>query len=263
MEFYDLAVLGATFSGVGAAAACEGKSIVFEHRQQIGYEFINSFNYGVGLNRPVKTVMGQKLKAELLKKRILSEKGLVHLPAVAPMICKYVIERGIKILLMTDVVNIEKFSEFYEITIYSVSGFKKIRASKVLNTIYDKNYITDKYINARISCADKGECALNSPEATAIKGLFSGEYVLKYKVDTNDDIMTARKKLHDFWRDRQVSLKPWMIAAVADCFEVKVEKMSGVIDDSEYYYLFSAAFDNFLQAFEGGAVFFQTEGRIL
>ena len=44
-EIFDLVILGATFTGIGAYYATSGTCLIVEPKAQIGYEFINSYNY--------------------------------------------------------------------------------------------------------------------------------------------------------------------------------------------------------------------------
>lgn len=251
MEQYDLAVLGATFAGIGAAAACKGKAVVLESRQQVGYEFINSYNYGTNWLHPLQTGMGEKLKTECVQRGILSEEGLVHLPALAPILCNFVKICGFTVYLMTDVIRIEKMGGCFVITLHNVSGLQTIRAAQILDTTSGNRHITEKYLNAMLCSAGSEACRVENPRASVVKGLFSGEYVLKYQVEIADGWIAAREKLHGFWRDRQAQLAPWTISSVADCFEVKTEQILGVDQDNRRY-LCSAAFDNPLQAFDAG-----------
>ena len=253
MKFYDLVVIGATFAGIGAASANAGRTIILESRQQIGYEFINSYKYGTEWSKTPETELGLKFKDDLCNRGVLSADGFVHMPALAPIICDYVNKHKLDLLLMTDIINIENTEDLYYITIHNVSGFEVIKAAKVLDTRFNNVKITNKYINAMLTNYENDEVLSNLTYACVEKGLF-GEYVLKYEIDIEDNWIIAREKLHRFWNNRPGNLNKWVISSVADCFEIKSDIIKGITND-KVSYICSAAFNNAIQAFEAGVLF--------
>lgn len=257
---YEILILGSTFAGLGAAYACRSNMLVLDRRTQIGYEFINSFDPGEHWNRIDLSSEGEKLKKELLDRDILSENGLIHLPAAAPLMYHRISRDEVPILLMTEVINIQQKSGVFEVEIFNVSGSHSFRALRILDTVFDTRLqsvyrpeVISKSINAMLYNVESEDQMPSgwSKEVRFFRGKLPGEVILKLRLDEKDDWISARCKLHQLWENRPDFLKRWTIAAVADCFEQTVQK--GPMDVTENWSILpSAAYRNPLEAFEAG-----------
>src|SRR5690606_33343244 len=92
---------------------------------------------------------------------------------------------------------------------------------------------------------------LEGADGEIVLGRFPGELILKLGLDKDDDWVSARDKMHRFWKNRPASLAPWTLAAIADRFEVGVEAGPHCVA-SGWRWLPSCAHDNLLAAFEAG-----------
>jgi hypothetical protein len=161
--------------------------------------------------------------------------------------------------MMTKIIDVQPSSNGYEITLYNSSGLQKIEAGSIIDTISNcasnpARQVSVEYrkINAMLHCADPQELPELEDESVELApGLFPGEVILKLDVDVNDDWIEARQKLHEYWLHRPKVLSPWILAAVADSFEIGVAKGAHEIADNWTWFP-SAAFPNLLQAFDAG-----------
>jgi len=258
---YDTVVLGATFSGLGAAYAGCGRTLVIERRSNMGYEFIACLNPGSGWNETRVSDIGGFFKKELYSRGILSPDGLVHLPALEPLLSRWVKDCSFSVLLLTEVIKIKKVENTYEIQIYNSSGFGTIKACNIVDTLGNPLLqsrvnvgILSKSINAMLYGDTTQEPVLNNQQAQILKGKLSGEYILKYPLEIEDNWITARKKLHEFWLNRPSELKPWTLAYVANSFDMCAEKGVYQVYDT-WNILPCYSFNNPLEALEVGAKF--------
>lgn len=257
---YDLVILGATLTGLGAAYSYGGNILVIERLAQVGYEYANSFNTGIDWNDITLSAYGADFKKDLVERGILSADGKAHIPALQPVLFNMIKCDKLPVLLMTEVVSINYLENHFNIVISNNSGISQITAKMILDTtqgILAKQNIISKSINAVLysSISEQPPYAYDE-NSTIVEGKLFGEYILKLKLSPNDDWIVARKKLHDYWSSRPKELNPWTIVAVADCFEVKINKSNSKIND-KYFHIPSCNFKNPLEAFEAGINFFK------
>lgn len=268
--YYDLLIVGSTFAGLGAAYAAGGETILVERTAAVGHEFINSCNPGTGWLETELSPQGERLKQELLNRNILSMEGKVHLPAAAPLLYHQIREDGLPVLLMTEVVNIREMKDGFEVDFYNASGLESCRVKRILDTTGNCLTCTRqriiplrKSINAMLSCEDSSTPlhAADCEEVEFVEGKLPGEMILKLKVSPQEDWITARYQLHQFWMNRSEEWKPWTIATVADCFEIVVDP-GPVAIATGWSWLPSSSYRNPLEAFEAGYGFVGKEERV-
>jgi hypothetical protein len=99
--------------------------------------------------------------------------------------------------------------------------------------------------------ADAEVPVLDEGAGEIVQGRFPGELILKLKLEKDDDWVSARRKMHGFWQNRPASLAPWTLAAIADRFEVHVEKGPHCVAPA-WRWLPSCAYENVVAAFDSG-----------
>lgn len=264
---YDLMIIGSTFAGMGAAYASTGRMLVLESSPQVGYEFINSFNPGKDWNKTELSGVSAALKKELLEREILLENGSVHLPAIAPFLYDRIKKDNIPVLLMTDLVNVQIKENGFEVEAYNASGFIKFKTSRILDTTFNtriqhtcKPEILSKSINAILYNPEEDPTELFMWDETAqlVRGKFPGEVILKLKIRNDADWVSARHQMHKFWAGRPDRIRSWVIAAVADYFEMNMKTGPESVGIN-WNILPSCAYHNPLEAFEMGFQFIKKE----
>lgn len=261
--FYRTIVLGATCAGLGAALEDIDGTLVIERTALVGHEFINSFNPGKGWNDTPLSASGASLKEELRERGILSEDGLVHLPALAPVLYNRIHGSGLRVLLLTEVLEVEDRGDGVEVTIHHASGKSVVRAERLIDTRTEAaaSDLVAKRINAMLMYVGEKTPEIVAPiapiasnaGAEIVKCKLAGELVLKLEVGNEDGWIQARSKLNRLWTDRAAEWSDWRICAVATCFEVVLSSCSST-EKGRILRLTSAAYRNPLEAFEAGAL---------
>ncbi len=245
----DILIIGATFTGIGAGYAAKERTLIVEPRQQVGYEFINSFNPGTGYGTMQLSPVADGIKTEMKSRGILVDDGRVHVPALAPMMFNRIQTDNIPVLLQAFVAESRPVAGGFETDIYTAAGYETIKSKFVLDTRPGKKVIS-KRINAML-CSAGGEFSASCGGVEYMGGALAGEVIMKLPVEINDDFSVARRKLHAFWEQRSDNLKPWTIAAVADCFEFAALKDVSTLCPG-HFQISSCAFANPLEAFDAG-----------
>lgn len=262
---YRTIVLGATFAGLGAALEDIDGTLVIERTAQVGHEFINSFNPGRNWNGTALSPSGASLKEELRERGILSDDGLVHLPALAPVLYNRIHDSVLRILLLTEVLHVENRGDRVVVTIHHASGRRVVSADKLIDTRTEAvmpGEIAAKRMNAMLLYGGEEELRdveLPSPStartigagAEIVRCKLRGEWILKLPIDKDDDWVQAREKLNRFWTERTPEWADWTICAVATSFEVEAVPGGGA-EDGRIRRLISAAYSNPLEAYEAG-----------
>ncbi|WP_282936202.1 hypothetical protein [Paenibacillus sp. RC67] len=235
---YQLLVCGATCAGLGAALAAKLPVIVVERSAGVGQEFIETFNPGSfeAMDDLRVSPLEQSLHAELIERSLMEPGGgPVHLPGVHSVLCKRIQDAGLKVLFLTEIIEITPTGDGFEVTLYNVSGFQTIRVDRILDTTScrfsrpDQHYapVNRKIIRAHLSAGISGNetTPIVQPldeQAQILQGRFPSERILALTVDTGTDWPAARHSLQEYWRARPASLALWTIAAVASTFGEQV-----------------------------------------
>lgn len=263
---YDLIVIGATFAGLGAAYAARDKVLVLESRSQIGYEFIGAYHPGDDWEMEKSlSAKGEELRSELVARGILSKEGKVYIPEVLPLIYHRVSQDNLPVLLMTEVIRVEKEDDCYLVEIYNSDGIAQLRAKRVLDTTEGRSVspklrprILKKTINAMLWGGEAGEIVLEEPGVQILSANKKGEAILKLDMDCSTNYTEARRRLHEYWTVKGKEWPGWTIAGMGDCFGLIPEENTREISEG-HRLLLSCSFSNPLAAFEAGvkAVLYQ------
>lgn len=269
MNYVPLLVIGATFAGVGISSASKHNTLIVEQASLPGHEFISSYRPGDNWNSPPRTPSGKRFLEQLVQRNVLDESGLVHIPAVLPILCEYIKNEQLSLLLMTTITNITPHPNGYEVTMSHSSGLQTIIAGQIIDTTLQSLFhseaaqpaLVSKSINAMLHHPEPSGIRLESfdKRVSFVKGRFHSEWILKVELALDDDWIAARRKLHDIWSGRPEALRPWTIAATADTFELHACKGPAVIRPN-WLRLPSCAYSNLLEAFEEGVLFAKHKG---
>lgn len=113
MKYVPLLVVGATFAGVGIASAARRGALVVEAFSQPGHEFISSYRPGEHWYRSPRTAAGKRLLEQLVRRNVLDETYRLHIPAVLPILCQWMKEKRLPVLLMTAITRITPHPDGY------------------------------------------------------------------------------------------------------------------------------------------------------
>lgn len=259
----SLLVCGATFAGLGAAAAAlETKRdvVVVERTASVGREFIEAFNPGSGREEP-ETELAQNLRDDWIRRGLQEGDGPVHLPGLHPVLCLLIRRYGLKVSFLTEIVEVAERNGQYEVLLVDASGYRRMQVDEIADTSSERLttpgrlYVPRrKWIRAYLHHPAAGQTDLPAPFDGAMsvcRGRFPAEVMLKLSVDPQDDWREARQRLYRLWRNRPAEWSSWTIAATAGTFQSDVPP--GPLQLGEAWrWLPSEAFSNPLTAIDRG-----------
>ena len=140
-KYYDTAVFGTTFLGLGAALQMENV-VVIEKGGLFGAEFVNSYKVCAPKVVEPKTELGKEFLEDLKRRGLVSEKGEIYPAPSVYVLSSYLKEKSIDILLMTEVTDIKKVDNYYTIqTCYRAATDIDDESCKVLEDLKVKKLI--------------------------------------------------------------------------------------------------------------------------
>jgi hypothetical protein len=261
-------IIGATFTGIGIAAAARERSLIIEQGAQPGSEFISSYRQGVNWDYLPHTEAGNRLRQELIERNVLGDNGRVHIPAALPILCRYLESERLPVMLMTSVVSIIKRKDDFEVTLIHTSGLQTIIAEQIIDTTgrgWGKDTslpATRKSLNAMLHNPESSSSLPQTFDSrmTVSIGRFVTGAILELELHPDDDWITARRKLHSLWSGRPESWRSWSIAAIADAFDYRTAR-GPVSMEKNRIRLPSCAYSNLLEAYEAGLDYIQGKGE--
>lgn len=275
---YSLLICGATFAGLGAAVAAHEANrsvIVVERTAMVGREFIDAFNPGRLWGKP-KTTLGNKFRDELLARNLMVEDGngdgSVHLPALHPVLCHLIKQRGLKVKFLTEIIEVAEHNGNYLVTLLDASGIHQVIADEIWDTstqrLTQPGHLfvpTHKRLNAYLHHHGTQETTLPAPidhSMSIARGRFHYEVILRVCVPPKYDWLQAKQWLHPYWEARSEEWKSWTIAAVAGAFESIVRRGPQLLA-KRWIWLPSEGFDHPLEAMDSGyEQLMKTEGLL-
>jgi hypothetical protein len=261
---YTVFVCGITATAIGIASENPKETLIVDRTGLVANEFIDCYHLGSEEFNEVSP-LGENLKIDLKNRNILDDTGKVHIPALAPVLFKLIRDYSIDTLLVTEIIEVNKIEDYYEITLHNNSGFQKVTANRIIDTTATaiscnnfKDQISSKSINAILHTLVDEPFPFNHSEIISNdivsyhQGRFEKEIILKYLLNKEDDWIIARNKLHTYWQNRPQSIQKWQMASIASTFDISVKKQGPCEVDQNWEWLPSCAYENILEAIEVG-----------
>jgi hypothetical protein len=255
---YQTLICGATFAGIGMAVSQPTSTFIVESSSSVGTDFIACLNPGRHWDLTLQSEHGQDLRQEMRNRNLLTEDGSVHLPGLYPLLCERIHRAKLNVLFLTDIVKVERMQGSYEVTLHNVSGFTKIRVEQIIDTttarlsvIGAKQLPISKKINAYIDASEAGAVIPSlseDPNVEILQGRFTSEFICKLTISPEDDWLSARRKLNEYWQSRPEGLQSWRITSIASAFELETAPAESISDS--WRLVPSSAFANPLIAFD-------------
>lgn len=257
---YSMLVYGGTMLGIGLALSVGEDVLVVEPSTMVGREFMSSFRVGEARVGTLKTETARQLRDELIERNLWKE-GKFHIAPVAPVLFRIIRSHRLNVLMMTKIVEVMKGDDgLFEITLFNASGLRKVTADNIVDTTCTCQSIPGhpvrmsyKSLNAMLHSKPE-EYIQISPidgEIELEQGLLPGEMILKYKLEADDDWLTARAKLHRYWNKTAQRYAPWTMVLIADTFEIHPVPTDGPLEEG-WSWLPSSGYSDLLQAFDEG-----------
>jgi hypothetical protein len=269
---WPIVVLGSSFVGLGAACAAPDQVLVIERSMLVGSEWIAGYQAGEIWNKEAVTVAARELRLELIQRGLIGEGGAVHLPAMAPVLFRWIKEHQLQVQFLSETIGIEPSGDGYDVTLYNASGYQRIRAGQILDTTGEclsqperraaSPTSTGKAIHAMLHGPDSLETGVmierEGLTATVTPGLLPGEALLRLPLSVDAGWPVARRSLHEFWKARPEAWRDWTITAVADVFTVEAPRGPHLLAPG-LTWLPACAYANGVEGFDAGQSWIQRE----
>lgn len=256
-KYYDTAVFGATFLGLGAALGMDNV-VVIEKGGLFGAEFVNSYKVCEKKVIEAKTSLGKDFLENLEKRGLVSTDGEIYPAPAVYVLSAYLKEKPFDILLMTEVTDIKKADDYYVIMVFHSNGFETIYAKHILDTTnlgigHDKakKHTIEKKLNT----------IMYNPSGAKLDGLSYNSqnalYTFTLPVEPHSSRYDAVELLCSM--EKVFAEKQLQISSIASDFSYTMEPCTEVIEE-QFIWIPSTAYANLVEAFEIG-VQFAEEGR--
>lgn len=251
-KYYDYAVLGATFLGLGAALSMEN-AVVIEKGGLFGAEFVNSYKVCEPKVMKPETTLGKEFLENLEKRGLVSEYGEIYPAPAVYVISSYLKEKSLDILLMTEIIDIKKEDGYYEIMVYHYNGFETIYAKEILDTTnlgigHDKakSHAFQKQLNT----------IMYNPDGVKIEGMSyncqNKLYTYTVPVEPDTSRYDAVERLCSM--EKVFTEKNLKISSIASDFSYTAEPCREEVG-TRFTWIPSTAYANLVEAFEMGVQF--------
>ena len=255
-KYYDTAVFGATFLGLGAALNLENV-VVIEKGGLFGAEFVNSYKVCTPKVVEAKTELGKAFLENLKGRKLVSEEGELYPAPAVYVLSSYMKEKPFDILLMTEVIRVKKADDYYEIKTYHSNGFETIYAKRILDTTTlgighdaSNEHEKQKYINAIVY----------NPDDNALEGLClnkqNGLYTFALPVSLDTERYEAVEMLCGL--EKLFMENHLTISSIASDFSYTMEPCVVTVAE-QFVWNPSTAYANLVEAFDMGVQFAEEE----
>ena len=255
-KYYDTAVFGTTFLGLGAALQIENV-VVIEKGGLFGAEFVNSYKVCIPKVVEPKTELGKEFLEDLKRRGLVSEAGEIYPAPAVYVLSSYLKEKAIDILLMTEVTGIKKVDGYYEIMVYHSNGFETIYAKRILDTttlgishVAAGKYEKQKQLNAIVYNPDGSE--LDGLSFNSQNGLYT------YTLPVNPDVDRYEAVEMLCGMEKAFAKKNLQISSIASDFSYTMKPCREDVEE-QFVWNPSTAYANLAEAFDIGVQFAEEE----
>lgn len=253
MKEFNKVIFGATALSAGLSVNLSENDLIIEKNIFSGAEFAQSFNA-----KPIKDNSDycnktKELLSELKSRNILGSDGCYSALPLSGCLSAYLLKSKAAVLLDCVVTSISKTDAGFIIEYFGENGFSEVFAKIIIDTTdagifkgatdypYDYNVGIKKYYIANLDGYNGSEGDFN-----IIKGHLKNEYYLKISAD-NMDLTDARLALIKIAEQNK-----FKIASFAYDFAYDYKKAYKTVRTRNYYFIPSASFNNFADAFDFG-----------
>ncbi len=242
-------LIGASFFAVGYAAN-HPDTLIVDRRETVGFDFVSCADVTpIDIKKKYSTQTTDIL-SRLAARNIINGDGGVHIFPVSGVLCEYILEKNIDIMLATEFVNAKRVDNGFEVTLFCANGYHTLFVEKIIDTrVGDVPH--KKYICAT-ALGDLDELSGLESEGIYIQNGIYGQSTVSCLVDNNDDYGTARAF---FNKKAGKHIKSVSVAAIALEFRYVTDDKAVCVECEENHFLIpSVSFGTFADAFEGGVL---------
>ncbi len=242
MKKYDLILLGATFLSLGIADVYTGKTLIIDSKTKPGYEYIDAFHNFSLNNTRLNTQKGVDFAEYLNSFDLYSN---VYIPEWTAYVSKWIYEKSMSILLLTDVLEVQKLdNRLFKVIIFNSNGRQELYTKQIVDTRTKSP--NKKYLNALVcgGNVDSFDSAMSVVNCCDIS-------IIEVEIPIDYTYTRARERVVNLWQSRPAKYDMVKLAAIADVFyeEVNVDAVEVTAGYKEVY---STYYSNPLTAFDKG-----------
>jgi hypothetical protein len=210
---YRIIVIGGTFCGCGIAAVAPG-SIVFEESNQVGSDFVFSFDPGTRWDFRPEHAWAREFKEELLAGSFL-DGGRIQMGALAPLLSKWCLRHGVDVELLSNVT----LKNSNVALVSSPAGERELSADLIVDA---RPRLSDrKWVTALVRHPESPSERRRSGRMEIIPGRFDDESYLLMELPGATSWMEARRLMHEAWLARSEEFREWRMVLVGARFSLR------------------------------------------
>jgi hypothetical protein len=217
-KHYTRVVLGATVTGISLMENLGGDALCVEETGFAGREYADALFPG----QFHASTPGGEFGEELRGRNIITSRG-INLPALSPVLFRRINEKGLAVIFFTKVLSVEKKSNIFLIRVFNADGFGEITADCIIDTesVSPAAGIEEKPVKKTLNAFVLGENLSCDTEGVKLyPGAYGKDHYLETSLDPEDDFVSARKKIHSFWRARPLSLSGALLVSIASTLNI-------------------------------------------
>ena len=241
---YDLIILGGSFTAAGILAK-KDNCLVIERNSFLDGDFINALNFGSDYDCQLESNEAKELFEKFKNRNAFSQDRICLFDCAIPL---YDMLKDEKVLLGTEIINIENKGDYFEVTAFNNAGYSTFKAKKIVDTRIIPDCIKSKTYNILID--GTGELP-NIADTTVEPWGFNHNYVIKCGLALSDSYTTARAKVKEIVEQLPTNHKLVLSATNFD-YQLTENFKS---EENGIYILPAKAFKNPLLAFDKGVLF--------
>ncbi len=212
---YNAIFLGATAMACGALEADKG-ALAIGRGVLLAQEFCQG--YVSPRLSEAKTPLGRDLQRELTARGLL-ENGRAHLPPVADVLARRLLEKGAHLYLDAETLDVRPVSGGFEVDVMAVDGLRTVTAERVIDTTSEGLWRCARQLSnyrkeARVPLLKTTGFLPELRGGVHIEyGPLPDEAILCVPLDRNAGWQDARFALRDAWRALYAENIGWELAA--------------------------------------------------
>ena len=255
MKQYHLAVLGASFLGIGAALAEPADTVVIESFCRLGDDYVGCLRAQDWRTFQPYTKLGKQFYSEMETRGLLHKDGSVYAEPAVFILSKWLYQSNVSVCLSTTVTKMVKTSGGYELTVHNCNGQATIFAERILDTTpTGVMYIPDMDYSKQLNSIVTNSSANPYPAfGHFYHNSANNLHYFTCPIGRYDSWISARDSLHRLWLENKDALNGWRLVFTAFSFAYKMPTARIQVEDN-HHWIPSCSFPSLLEAFDEGSV---------
>ena len=194
-------ILGGSYAAIGCGCAAGDSLLLVEH-EALGEDYSGVLRPGARCE--ATTSAGRELCAFFEENGVLDAEGRLDVLRSATAVCRFVREKGLKVLLDAPLVSLEKREDGFLATCQTVSGLREIHAARVLDAsplrVSDRRAarLVENWLH--VTCLSTGEEAPRVEGGEAEAGFFPREWFVTFRFVPEVSLPEARVSVQRRWQ---------------------------------------------------------------